>query len=47
MCRMDRVLDDDMISCGDCDATYVGQTGRTLKTWVVEHKRAVKSPAMV
>ena len=39
----DQVPDDDklgVISCGDCDDTYVSQTGRT---WVSEHKRAVSS----
>ena len=30
------------INCHDCDASYVGETGRTLKTHVSEHCRAVE-----
>lgn len=31
------------ISCNDCNATYIGQTKRQLKTRVQEHKRDIKS----
>ena len=33
------------IPCADCPATYIaiGETGRTLKVRMAEHKRAVKS----
>ena len=30
------------ICCGDCDPSYVGQTGRALKTRLAEHQRAVR-----
>ena len=30
------------INCHDCDASYVGETGRALKTCVLEHRRAVE-----
>lgn len=29
------------IECNDCDATYVGQTGRNIKTRMYEHRRDV------
>jgi len=29
------------LSCRDCDATYVGQTGRTLKTRISEHRNHI------
>ena len=44
----DRVPDDDKsnvvykINCRDCDASYVGETKRALKTRVSEHRRAVE-----
>ena len=44
----DRIPDDDKsnviykINCRDCDASYVGETGRALKTHVSEHHRAVE-----
>ena len=30
------------INCHDCDASYVGEMGRALKTHVSEHRRAMK-----
>ena len=30
------------INCRDCDASYVGETGRALKTCVSKHQRAVE-----
>ena len=44
----DHISDDDKssvvykINCCDCDASYVGETGRTLKTHMLEHRRAVE-----
>ena len=46
----DHISDDDKssasvvykINCCDCDASYVGETGRALKTRVLEHRRAVE-----
>jgi hypothetical protein len=32
------------LKCTDCDQTYVGQTGRQLKTRVAEHRRCDKNP---
>jgi len=29
------------LSCRDCDASYVGQTGRTLKTRISEHRNHI------
>ncbi|EFN66416.1 hypothetical protein EAG_06731, partial [Camponotus floridanus] len=31
------------INCMDCDASYVGQTGRLLRTRIKEHKRNLTS----
>jgi len=31
------------INCKDCDASYVGQTGRLLRTRIKEHKRNLTS----
>ena len=31
------------IPCAECSATYVGETGRTLKVHMAEHRRAVKN----
>jgi hypothetical protein len=30
------------IPCCDCDHVYVGETGRTLKVRIAEHKQAVR-----
>ena len=30
------------VPCKDCDGVYVGETGRTLKKWISEHKQAVR-----
>ena len=44
----DRIPDDNKsnvvykINCLDCDASYVGETGRALKTRISEHRRAVE-----
>ena len=44
----DRIPDDDKsnvvykINCRNCDASYVGETKRALKTCVSEHRRAVE-----
>ena len=29
------------IPCADCDSVYIGETGRSLKDWIKEHKYAV------
>ena len=31
------------IKCSDCQASYVGETGRNLNTSLTEHKRATKN----
>ena len=28
--------------CNDCDALYVGQTGRQLKTRIAEHRNRIR-----
>ena len=30
------------VKCKDCEASYVGETGRRLKTRITEHKRALQ-----
>ena len=34
------------IACSDCSWSYVGETGRTLRERVAEHRRAVKNFAL-
>ena len=29
--------------CCDCQASYIGETGRNLSTWLTEHKRATRN----
>ena len=31
-----------LIPCSECSAVYIGETGRTLKERLAEHKRAVR-----
>ena len=31
------------IKCCDCQASYIGKTGRNLNIWLTEHKRATKN----
>ena len=31
------------IPCAECSATYIGETGRTLKVHMAEHRRAVEN----
>lgn len=33
------------INCGDCDASYVGQTGRQLNTRIKEHRQNINRPS--
>ena len=30
------------VPCMDCDKSYIGETGRNLKKWIVEHKYTIK-----
>ena len=32
-----------LIPCAQCDEVYIGETGRPLKTRIIEHKRAVST----
>ena len=32
------------INCRDCDTSYVGQTGKRLKTRIAEHHNHIKTP---
>ena len=31
------------IPCSDCPKVYIGQSGRSLKHWLVEHQRALQN----
>ena len=31
------------VPCAECSTTYIGETGRTLKVGMAEHRRAVKN----
>ena len=31
------------IKCCECQATYIGETGRNLSTRLIEHKRATRN----
>ena len=31
------------IKCSDCQASYIGKTGRNLNTTLTEHKRATRN----
>ena len=31
------------IKCCDCQATYIGETGRNLNKWLTEHKQATRN----
>ncbi len=33
------------IPCKSCDGSYVGETGRLLKTWLEEHKKDTETSA--
>ena len=30
------------VSCKDCDKVYIGETKRTMKVWLSEHRQAVR-----
>ena len=35
------------IKCSDCQASYIGETGRNLNTRLTEHKRATKNSKLI